>query len=259
MRVLAAIFIFLAGMASAAPDCAERPERRLQINDLPIPPDDTEALAVEASAVSDTVPQKAVLVSPRPELRPCKFRMIAIGRERMRKRGAVCNDWTIVGETLKPFAGKYRGCGIGGPVRVHMISDVHLSQNALIDCNTAVTLKTWIENTVKPAFANRGGGLEEVLVLGSYSCRTQNNHPRAQLSEHAKGRAIDIAGFRLKDGSLVSVLDGWNADEFRMVMRKLHSGACDLFGTVLGPASDRYHKNHFHFDTAQHRKGALCR
>ncbi|MGV6804561.1 MAG: extensin-like domain-containing protein [Ruegeria sp.] len=258
MRVLTAIFIVFASIASAAPKCAEAPDPYLPVSDRPELPEEFETLPTDTTTESAPAIKKAVLESPRPELRPCKFRMIALGRERMQKRGALCNDWTIVGEALKPFAGKYRGCGIGEPVRVYMISDVHLSRSAMMDCKTAVTLKTWIENTAKPAFADQGG-LEEVRILGSYSCRTQNNHPRAQLSEHAKGRAIDISGFRLKNGTLVSILDSWGSAAFGEVMARLHDGACGLFGTVLGPGGDKYHKNHFHFDTAVHRKGPLCR
>ena len=31
------------------------------------------------------------------------------------------------------------------------------------------------------------------------------------------------------------------------------------FGTVLGPESDQFHQDHFHFDTARHRGGPYCR
>ncbi len=177
----------------------------------------------------------------------------------MRKRGAVCHDWTILGEKLKPLKGKYRGCGIANPVRVYRISDIALSQLALMDCETAITLKTWIETTAKPAFADLGGGLKGLRLVGHYSCKTKNNQPRARLSEHARGRAIDISTFVLKDGTLITVGEGWNAESSGNLMRELHSGACGLFGTVLGPDADRYHKGHFHFDTARRRNGSLCR
>ncbi|WP_377188786.1 extensin-like domain-containing protein [Ruegeria meonggei] len=177
----------------------------------------------------------------------------------MRKRGAVCGDWTIIGDTRKPFSGKLRGCGIAAPVRIRVVSDVFLSQLALMDCQTAITFKTWIENTAKPAFADRGGGLKGIRLVGHYACRTQNNQPRARLSEHARGRAIDISSFILMDGTVITVGNGWKADDTSDVMRDLHTGACGLFGTVLGPNSDRFHQGHFHFDTARRRSGSICR
>ena len=33
----------------------------------------------------------------------------------------------------------------------------------------------------------------------------------------------------------------------RRFLRTLHRSACKVFGTVLGPDSDRWHRNHFHF------------
>ncbi|MEM6341348.1 MAG: extensin family protein, partial [Pseudomonadota bacterium] len=73
------------------------------------------------------------------------------------------------------------------------------------------------------------------------------------------GRAIDISAFYLRDGTEVSVLTGWNARSTSRAMRQMHRAACGPFGTVLGPESDRFHRDHFHFDTAQHRGGAYCR
>ena len=43
------------------------------------------------------------------------------------------------------------------------------------------------------------------------------------------------------------------------LLKQMHKGACGTFGTVLGPNSDRYHRDHFHLDTARHRNGPYCR
>ena len=37
------------------------------------------------------------------------------------------------------------------------------------------------------------------------------------------------------------------------------AGTSDPFGTVLGPNSDRFHRDHFHFDMASYSSGAYCR
>ena len=42
-------------------------------------------------------------------------------------------------------------------------------------------------------------------------------------------------------------------------LRRMHKEACGVFGTVLGPESDRFHRDHFHFDTKRHGNGAYCR
>jgi hypothetical protein len=57
----------------------------------------------------------------------------------------------------------------------------------------------------------------------------------------------------------MSVLNGWRSESQGPMLKKLHRAACGPFGTVLGPASDRFHQNHFHFDTARYRSGPFCR
>lgn len=241
------------GLANAEIACAESPlSSELALPDL------EEEVATEHIEPAAAV-EPAVLISKRPALRPCKFRQFEVGRQRMRDRGAVCGDWTILGETRTSLAGKAQGCGIANPVRIYRISDIALSQFSLMDCQTAVTLKTWIENTAKPAFAELGGGLKGMRVVGHYACKTQNNQPYARISEHARGRAIDISTFVLQDGTQITVQNGWSDTDQSTVLRELHSGACGLFGTVLGPDADRYHKGHFHFDTARRSGKPVCR
>lgn len=41
-------------------------------------------------------------------------------------------------------------------------------------------------------------------------------------------------------------------------LRKLHAGACGTFSTVLGPEANEAHRNHFHFDLAERRRGPYC-
>ncbi|WP_050602220.1 extensin family protein [Ruegeria sp. 6PALISEP08] len=238
---LTILFLCLnAGNANASPDCADSGE------------------ALEVSLPGTTTDAAPAAQTPE-DLPPCATLQLEQGRDRMRERGAVCGDWTILGETRKALTSKARGCGIANPVRVYRISDVALSQFSLMDCQTAVTLKTWIENTAKPAFADLGGGLKGMRVVGHYACKTQNNQPRARLSQHARGRAIDISTFVLQDGTQITVQDGWNDSTQSAVLRQLHTGACGVFSTVLGPDADRYHAGHFHFDTAQRKGAPVCR
>jgi hypothetical protein len=41
-------------------------------------------------------------------------------------------------------------------------------------------------------------------------------------------------------------------------LRRLHKGACGIFGTVLGPEANEAHRDHFHLDLAPRRRGAFC-
>ena len=204
----------------------------------------------------------AALLNPaqslRPSLRPPGILREAMSRQRQARRGMICGSTDIQGEVVGVVPGRISGCGISEAVRVRSVSGVGLSQQALMDCTTAKALNRWVNNGVKPALRSKGS-VVELRVAAHYACRTRNNQPGARISEHGKGRAIDISGFRMDDGQTITVLEHWNARGYRTAMRKMHKTACGPFGTVLGPESDRFHRDHFHFDTAVYRSGPFCR
>lgn len=179
-------------------------------------------------------------------------------RQSRQVAGSVCNDPAIKGTAIGPVRGQIDGCGIEEAVRVASVSGVRLSQPATVDCATAKALHRWVENGMALSLRPKGQ-VVELRVAASYACRPRNNQPGGPISEHGRGRAIDISGFVMGDGEVITVLEHWNQRGYRDEMRRLHRTACGVFGTVLGPESDRFHKDHFHFDTARHRNGSFCR
>lgn len=172
--------------------------------------------------------------------------------------GAVCGDPAILGVEVGAVPGP-GACGIEEAVRLYAVDGVVLDGRALVNCNTARALQTWVVEGAKPALAEAGKELAALDVAAHYACRRRNHQPGAKLSEHAKGNAIDIAALDLTDGARLSVARDWRAAETGPLMRRLHRLACGPFGTVLGPDSDRFHQNHFHFDVASYRSGPFCR
>ncbi len=172
-------------------------------------------------------------------------------RETASKKGSVCGVAAIKGEKIAPIKAKVKGCGLKDGVRVTSVSGVRLSQGATIDCATAKALNIWVREVLQPAY---GGHVVELRVAAHYICRPRNNKKGAKVSEHGRGKAIDIAGIVLDSGKAVMVLGGYDKR-----LRKVHKGACGIFGTTLGPGSDGYHEDHLHFDTADYRSGAYCR
>ena len=174
-------------------------------------------------------------------------------------QGSVCGNPNIRGEKISRIPAKLRGCGLDNGVKVTEVSGVALTQHAKIDCNTAKALNAWVEKGVKPAVGRRGGGVKSLKVVAHYACRTRNNQKGAKVSEHGRGRAVDIAAINLKDGSSMTVLKGWRSAKNGPALKKMHKAACGPFGTVLGPNANRFHQDHFHFDTARYRSGTYCR
>ena len=200
----------------------------------------------------------AIARSLRPVVRPASMVTAAEERRVARLRGQVCGDPAIQGTTVGRVAGA-GACGIDAAVKVRSVAGVTLSPRATIDCQTASALKTWVERGVLPAIGGEGGGVSSLRVVSHYACRSRNNQPGARLSEHSFGRAIDIAGIRLRDGTEMTVLTDWNSDDDSVQLRQMWRAACGPFGTVLGPEANRFHRDHFHFDTARYRSGTYCR
>ncbi|WP_245823294.1 extensin family protein [Antarctobacter heliothermus] len=173
--------------------------------------------------------------------------------------GGLCGDPALQGEIVGNVPGKLSGCGIKDAVRLQSVGNVRLTQSALMDCKTARALEVWVREGAKPAVGRRGGGVSGLKVAAHYSCRTRNNQPGAPISEHGRGKAIDISAVLLKDGSSITVEEGWGRRKDGKALRRMHKEACGVFGTVLGPESDRFHRDHFHFDTRRHGNGAYCR
>ena len=141
---------------------------------------------------------------------------------------------------------------------------VQLRPSALLRCQMVPAVDRWVEQVVLPAAHHHfGSPVVELKVAASYSCRPMNNVNGASLSEHGHANALDVAGFVLHDGRTVSVKNGWwGALAERNFLRDVHRGACGVFTTVLGPAYDINHRDHFHLYLARHGRdgtGRICK
>ncbi len=161
-------------------------------------------------------------------------------------------------EKIRDF-GNGRGCGVRNAWRVYSLQGVQMNQPIVLNCAAVNAFAIWIANSMQPEAEKRFG--ETVVKLdipSAYSCRTRNNVRGARLSEHAQGNAVDVSVFRLRDGRKVEVEQGWfGSRKEKKFIANIRSDACGLFKTVLGPGTDRYHKNHLHFDLQHHRSGGV--
>lgn len=242
---------------SEAPESAP-PEGALarSLRPFPRPKTLTEGLAALKAAsnapgldLSGKVPDDEVEPAALPP--PSKKEERKKKREATSRKGSVCGVASIKGEELASIKSKVRGCGVEDAVAVTSIAGVRLSQTATIDCSIAKALNRWVDEVAQPAF---NGNLVELRIAAHYSCRSRNNVKGAKISEHGKGRAIDIAAFVLSNGKVLSVAQNYNK-----LLRRIYKAGCGYFMTTLGPGSDGYHEDHFHFDTSARKGGAYCR
>lgn len=121
-----------------------------------------------------------------------------------------------------------------------------------VACPVAAGLAMWEWNVVQPAAERHfGARVTRIDHLGSYNCRRLYGRDSGDYSQHATANAVDIAGFRLSDGTRVSVLSDWKDDAAKgAFLREVRDGGCDLFSTVLSPDYNAAHADHFHLDQA---------
>jgi hypothetical protein len=205
-----------------------------------------------------STPPAAIRQSLRPVARPASIESAAAEERLARQRGQVCSNVAIQGQVLGVVDGP-GACGVTDAVRVRAVAGVALVPQATMDCQTAEALQDWVTTGAAPAVGDLGGGIASLRIGSHYACRNRNNASGGRLSEHALGRAIDISAINLRDGSDITLLRGWGHDAHGPILRRMWRAACGPFGTVLGPEANRFHRDHFHFDTAQYRSGTYCR
>jgi glucose/arabinose dehydrogenase len=192
-------------------------------------------------------------------------------------------------EPLPPI--KQGLCGAPAPILLKSLGSdpkVELDPPAMVTCQLARALNTWLNKTVQPeAEGLFGSPVSQLHNVSSYACRNRYHDAYQPLSEHALANAIDIPEFVLASGERVTVLDNWpknpftpplplpnpvrvaavralspiastiSVDQKSKFVKFLHDDACRTFGTVLGPDANEAHKSHFHFDMKQ-RRASLC-
>ena len=155
-------------------------------------------------------------------------------------------------------------CGAINPFTVSATSSgrVILDPPALLRCPMIPAVDHWMERIVQPAARyHLRANVVAIKVAGSYSCRPMNHVIGAKLSEHGHANALDVSGFVLEGGYVVSVKTGWRGPlPEQNFLRAVHDGSCNVFTTVLGPEYDAAHRDHFHLDLARHRaEGRICK
>ena len=118
-----------------------------------------------------------------------------------------------------------------------------------VACPVAAALAMWEWTVVQPAAQARfGSPVARIEHLGSYNCRRIGGGNA--WSEHATASAIDVSGFRLADGTRITVARDWHDPAKNAFLREVRDGACKLFATTLSPDYNAAHADHLHLDQA---------
>jgi hypothetical protein len=181
-----------------------------------------------------------------------KLKLAALGEDT-----GVCHDaLSAAGVRYRevPAARSTGGCGYDEALVVQASVTSWKSPEAMpMTCDLAAKMHLWERHVVIPAAEKYlGSPVVEIKAFGSFQCRRVSGY--ARLSEHAYGKAVDIAGFVLADGREITVLgDFYSKGAKGDFLREIHGRACDLFDVTLGPNYNEEHANHFHLDVGGQR------
>jgi hypothetical protein len=158
-------------------------------------------------------------------------------------------DAAGVDYALAAMPASIEACTVETPVRVSA-AGVPWNQPGVVSCGFALDLDAFIREDVEPlALAEFGQTVRELEHFGTYACRRETGNHHRRWSVHGSGRAMDLAGFVLADGTTIRVERDWRGHGAKS--RFLHAvaeRACARFHLVLTPQSDRDHRNHIHID-----------
>ncbi len=171
-------------------------------------------------------------------------------RQRLQKLGVKFRD--------VPRISRGRSCGIQWPIELSGLSGgIQIKPAAQVNCQITEAFARWVKNELVPSSRTRYlSGVSAIHQMSSYSCRTMNSQRGAAMSEHAKGNAIDVGKIVLKNGKAIAIeKKGFFAFREKGLLKSVRGDSCKYFSTVLGPGSDRFHKDHFHFDLRARKSG----
>lgn len=144
-------------------------------------------------------------------------------------------------------------CAVRDPVEVSA-AGVAWSPPGLVSCGFARQLDAFARQDVQAAaLAHFGQPVRVMHQIGAYSCRRETGG-KHRWSEHARGNALDVAGFELADGTAISVEQDWRrSGPKRDFLRDVARRACKRFSVVLTPNSNREHHDHIHIDSGPYK------
>jgi|TARA_A100001518_G_C1190784_1_gene36473 hypothetical protein len=147
------------------------------------------------------------------------------------------------------------GCPVENAVRIQG-ANVGLSSSFMATCPLAVSFALFERHGLLPAAqAVFGQPVIRVEHVGSFACRSIAGSQRP--SQHSYANALDMVGFRLRDGQHISVLRDWPGQGGKArFLRLVQEAACDSFNVTLGPEYNAAHRDHFHVDMGMWR---MCR
>lgn len=168
-------------------------------------------------------------------------------------------DMRVQFQPVSGFGDPEQGCDIDNPVKVSGTGGAW-NRPGVVSCPMARTIGRYEADVLQPAARARfGRGIKRIHHAGTYDCRVRRTSTKVaaalggsrggRLSEHSRGRAIDIMAFELDDGTMISVKKDWRGQGAKSAfLQEVARASCSVFKVALTPNHDRLHNDHLHLD-----------
>lgn len=108
-------------------------------------------------------------------------------------------------------------CGAPAPIQLVSIGkspEISISPPAVMTCELAEALDTWMKNDVQPlARKHLGADVIKIENMSSYACRNAYGRVGSKLSEHGLANALDIRGFVTSTAKTAYLLEDWGVTQ----------------------------------------------
>ena len=108
-------------------------------------------------------------------------------------------------------------CGAPAPIQLVSVGknpEVAISPPAIVTCDLAEGLYTWLKSDLQPlAKQHLGSEIIKIETMSDYSCRAAYGRAGNKLSEHGHANALDIRGFVTATAKTAYVLENWGKPE----------------------------------------------
>ncbi|WHO71022.1 extensin family protein [Rhizobium sp. BT03] len=246
----------------SAPQAMPQPAAQAQMSRAPAWNDGSPVVAPtrvpeedESEEVAMLRPNNPMMSEPAAPVDPSVMPASELACRRELKRMGVLFD-------EKPPISNGPACQVPYPVSLKGLSgNIGVKPAVTLNCQVTLAFAKWVKNELAPSARYRyWSGIRTIQPLGGYSCRRMNNSRQRYnpMSEHARGNAIDVGKFVLKNGHEIDVRKKglFSLREGRL-LKAVRTDSCRYFNTVLGPGSNPEHWNHFHFDLRSRKSGKV--
>ena len=151
-----------------------------------------------------------------------------------------------------------RNGAVSGPISEHAFANaIDISGFVLADGRSIDVLRDWGRAAHERRNASLAAGTRTAIAAGAKNVAGVGaNQTTAPLS--SAEQPLYLGGLASQAATQPKDTPDAKPSNETIFLKRLHAGACAIFGTVLGPEANEEHRNHLHLDMKTRNRKAFC-